>query len=61
MTGNDLLTRLQSFSQEELEQEVYICGADCMVNNASSIYIQQEDYIDEDGIEIPTGSIVIDW
>lgn len=61
MTGNDILKRLQSFSQEELEQEVYICGADCLVNNVQSISIQQEGYTDEDGIEIPAGNIVIDW
>lgn len=61
MTGNDLIKQLQSFSSEELEKEVYICGADCLVNNASSIYIQQEDYIDEDWRKIPAGSIVIDW
>lgn len=60
MTGNDLLTRLQSFSQEELEQEVYICGADCMVNNIESISVNEEDYTDEDGYTIPSGALVID-
>ncbi len=61
MTGNDLIKQLQSFSSEELEKKVYICGADCLVNNVQSISIQQEGYTDEDGIEIPAGSIVIDW
>ena len=61
MTGNDLLTRLQSFSQEELEQEVYICGADCMVNNVESLSVNEENYTDEDGYTIPAGALVIDW
>jgi len=61
MTGNDLLARLQSFSREELEQEVYICGADCMVNNVESISVNEEDYSDEDGRVIPAGALVIDW
>ena len=56
-----MLEKLQTFSEESLNQEVYICGADCLVNNVQSVSIQQEDYTDEDGIEIPAGSIVIDW
>lgn len=61
MTGNDILERLQSFSQEELDQEVYICGADCLVNNVESISVNEEDYTDEDGNTIPAGALVIDW
>lgn len=61
MTGNDLIKRLQSFSQEELDQEIYICGSDCMVNYAESISANKEEYIDEDGRIIPTGALVIDW
>lgn len=61
MTGNDLLTRLQSFSQEELEQEVYICGSDCLVNNVESMSVNEEDYTDEDGHTIPAGALIIDW
>jgi len=61
MTGNDILERLQSFSQEELDQEVYICGADCLVNNVESISVNEEDYTDEDGRIIPAGALVIDW
>ena len=61
MTGKELLEKLQTFSKESLNQEVYICGADCLVNNAQSIFIQREDYTDEDGIKIPSGTLVIDW
>lgn len=61
MTGNDLIKQLQSFSQEKLEQEVYICGADCMVNNVESISVNEEDYTDEDGHTIPSGALIIDW
>lgn len=61
MTGNDLIKRLQSFSPEELDQEVYICGSDCMVNYAESISVNEEEYTDEDGYTIPAGALVIDW
>lgn len=61
MTGNDLIKRLQSFSPEELDQEVYICGADCMVNYVESISVNEEEYTDEDGQVIPAGALVIDW
>jgi len=56
-----MLEKLQSFSSEELEKEVYICGADCLVNDVQSISVNEEDYTDEDGRKIPAGSIVIDW
>lgn len=61
MTGNDLIKQLQSFSSEELEKEVYICGADCLVNSVESISVNEEDYTDEDGRTIPAGALVIDW
>ena len=61
MTGNDILEQLQSFYPEELEQEVYICGADCLINNVGSISVNKEDYTDEDGRIIPAGALVIDW
>jgi hypothetical protein len=61
MTGKEILEKLQSFSPEELDQEVYICGADCLVNYAESISVNEEEYTDEDGNIIPAGALVVDW
>jgi len=56
-----MLEKLQTFSEEELSQEVYICGADCMINEVCDLSIQNEDYMDQDGYVIPAGAITIDW
>lgn len=61
MTGNDLIKRLRSFSPEELDQEVCICGADGIVHYVESISVNEEEYVDEDGFDIPAGALVIDW
>lgn len=56
-----MLEKLQTFSEESLNQEVYILGANCLVNGASGIYVSDEDYTDEDGYTIPAGAIRVDW
>lgn len=55
-----MLEALQTFSEESLNQEVYICGSDCMVNCVESISVNKEEYIDEDGCTIPAGVLVVE-
>jgi hypothetical protein len=61
MTGKEMLEKLQTFSEESLNQEVYILGADCIVNSVSGLCVSDEDYTDEDGYTIPAGAIRVDW
>ena len=61
MTGKEMLEKLQTFSEAELNRSVYICGADCIINEVYDISVREDSYTDEDGYIIPAGAIQIDW
>jgi len=56
-----MLNFLQDLSETELRKEVYICGADCVVNIADSISITEDSFIDDFDNELPANHIVIEW
>ena len=60
MKGIELINKLKELSEEELNQEVYFCGDDCLVHQITSVDIAEEAFIDEDDGLLPAGSIVID-